>query len=473
LRRFVVDVLLFLMLQGVITGGLLWLWPLRGDLYQAAVIDKHRVLRSAEPPRIIFVGGSSLAFGLDSRMVRAELQRETVNMAVQATLGDRYMLAEVESELGEGDTVVLGIESVLFPEDAGSGLVEQVLLHTAGSVRFIRDPQQLKLMLNNGLGGVQLLTTGSVRTTLSRMVADEADARAESHSREAESAYFLARYPLCHRCTQGTSYSRRSFNGFGDHVAHWGAPSPTAFAFEHDQVVGFNPLGQMAVVERLNRFARRCRQKGVAVAYVRPPMSAVVRDRWRLYLESADAQLQQRLELPILGELEDAVYPRHLFFDSPHHLTGEGVIEYTRHIMELLAPLLPPRPPLMLGCDDDCPPMTVAMKGLFDDGWTSSTATVCVYRPCVAGSITLDVACHTPAELLPVTVRVHSLDREVAHLVLDAEQRTGEVALSLEEPPASGFVHYEISVNPTFVPAEWNPASPDGRQLGVVITLER
>ena len=43
------------------------------DNYLAAVLEKDRLIRTTPSPKMILVGGSNLAFGIDSRMMRDSL----------------------------------------------------------------------------------------------------------------------------------------------------------------------------------------------------------------------------------------------------------------------------------------------------------------------------------------------------------------------------------------------------------------
>lgn len=58
-----------------------------GEGYKAATIDKHCLLQQQPSPRIIFVGGSSTAFGIDSHYVKQKLKYNSVNMGLNAGSG--------------------------------------------------------------------------------------------------------------------------------------------------------------------------------------------------------------------------------------------------------------------------------------------------------------------------------------------------------------------------------------------------
>jgi len=77
------------------------------DEYVAALIDKDELLGSTLGPRFLFVGGSNLAFGLDSTMVEEAAGLPVVNCGLHANLGLQFMLNRARIHLTEGDIVVL------------------------------------------------------------------------------------------------------------------------------------------------------------------------------------------------------------------------------------------------------------------------------------------------------------------------------------------------------------------------------
>src|SRR5688572_20655592 len=84
--------------------------------YMSSIEDKHKRVRQFSGPRLMFVGGSSTAFGLNCKRIESELKIPTENMAIIASLGLDFMLNEVEAEMREGDIVVLAPEYYLSVE---------------------------------------------------------------------------------------------------------------------------------------------------------------------------------------------------------------------------------------------------------------------------------------------------------------------------------------------------------------------
>src|SRR5215212_5179389 len=96
---------LAIILSGLLIGQ--YHTNLRDDSYIAAVLEKDRLIRDTPSPKIILVGGSNLAFGIDSHMLEDSLGVHVVNMGLYAKLGLRYMLAQVKPYIRKGDLVLV------------------------------------------------------------------------------------------------------------------------------------------------------------------------------------------------------------------------------------------------------------------------------------------------------------------------------------------------------------------------------
>ncbi|MDE5616676.1 MAG: hypothetical protein K2I78_02685, partial [Clostridia bacterium] len=81
-----------------------------GQTYLAAMADKHDRLHSLDGKKIILVGGSSMAFGIDSKAIEKEIGMPVVNMGLYAALGSKTTLDLTESGIKKGDIVVFAPE---------------------------------------------------------------------------------------------------------------------------------------------------------------------------------------------------------------------------------------------------------------------------------------------------------------------------------------------------------------------------
>lgn len=94
-----------------------------GESYYAQLGGMYRRLNEAEGPKVVVVGGSSVAFGLDSALMEQLLAQKGYDYTVcpfglYAAVGTSAMLELSEGALGPGDIVVLAFEPA---SDAMSG----------------------------------------------------------------------------------------------------------------------------------------------------------------------------------------------------------------------------------------------------------------------------------------------------------------------------------------------------------------
>ena len=291
MSRFVAHALLFALVQALI---LAWAWracPDDPDHYMAATLDKHARLRSVEPPRLIFVGGSSVGFSIDSRAF-ASLERAPVNMGLNDGLGLGFMLGEVEGQLRAGDVVVVAPEPHLFWTGSQNDAVWAVLQRRPASVAC--------------------LTAAGPRA-----VANVFD----------QSLHFFARKARCaaHQMSTDrelpTIYRRSSFDAFGDFVAHRDQPArqeqpidrpwPGPETVELDRAIG-----------QLHAFGERCEAVGARCFMAWCPMRAAKVAAERGTYAQIEQRLRDEVGLPMLESLDEAGHPEGDFYDRGPHLSG-------------------------------------------------------------------------------------------------------------------------------------------------------
>ena len=113
--KMLIGVLLVLLLPvSVLVRG--WMLPgFYGETYYAVLAKMHRRLESAEGKKIVVVGGSNVAFGLNGALLERLLAQQGYDYTVcpfglYAAVGTGAMLDLSRDDLGEGDIVVLAME---------------------------------------------------------------------------------------------------------------------------------------------------------------------------------------------------------------------------------------------------------------------------------------------------------------------------------------------------------------------------
>lgn len=84
--------------------------PVYNDTFVGELGDKYELLNSTDEKKVVVIGGSSVAFGLDSAMMEEALGRKVVNFGLYANLGTKLMLDLSKSNINEGDIIVIAPE---------------------------------------------------------------------------------------------------------------------------------------------------------------------------------------------------------------------------------------------------------------------------------------------------------------------------------------------------------------------------
>lgn len=112
--------------------------------YLDSIIGKHTLLKDVKSPKIIFIGGSNLAFGLDSERVQYKLDIPVINMGLHAGLGLRFMLSDLESYICKGDIIVLIPEYDHFYDrtlEGDGGVQWSVISDVPEDIRYLNKNQ--------------------------------------------------------------------------------------------------------------------------------------------------------------------------------------------------------------------------------------------------------------------------------------------------------------------------------------------
>ena len=315
MRSFVIQLAAFASIQILICATCLLLSSSGRSDYIASALDKQALLRSAPRERMILVGGSNLAFGMDSRRIRDRLGYHPVNMGVHAGFGLPYMLNQVAGGgLQHGDVVVISMEYAHFGEMLEPDVILLELLAADPSDCQFIDREQLAWVVDNGLG----VCASSVRSATKRLL------------RMPAAADVLRAFRIPENEEMTLPYTRNGFNEFGDLTSHWKMPPRRPF-------VPHNPHESTRVldhsIDRLNQFCEECRSRGVRVYYSHPPVERSHFDKNQDVIQQMAARLRERLAFPILNEPEDLALNERMFFDSIYHLTAEGAALRTTHLI--------------------------------------------------------------------------------------------------------------------------------------------
>jgi hypothetical protein len=276
------------------------------DNYLAAAIDKQHLLDTVKSPRIILVGGSNVAFSVDSEKIAEHFGMPVINMGLHVDLGLRYMLNEIGPAIRKGDIVVI------FPEyDHFSGLSLDGRPRELGSViKFCHEC----------ISGI------STPTQVFNVVSGIFEA--------SESDIFRA---IKKPKVESKVYTRQGFNVWGDMVAHLDKPAPSAFTDRLSQIKVSSPNH---AIELLNTFYRELDTESVQVFMMFPAIPLNEYKGQEGNFKALYTLIKAEVEIPIIGTPQDFIYAKKYFYDTFYHMNRFGREERTVHIINMLDPVI-------------------------------------------------------------------------------------------------------------------------------------
>ncbi|MEI6946677.1 hypothetical protein V9K67_05700 [Paraflavisolibacter sp. H34] len=275
-----------------------------GSDYMSAIIDKHRLVDSIKTPKVIFAGGSNIAFGINSEEISRGLQVPVVNLGLHAGLGLSFMLNELQSTVREGDMVFLSTEYFL-----GSEGNYKLKRHTSEFYPQAQEYYQRSFIeeLNLHLKSTRDRCTGFL---FSHGQAQEAPSPAAQG---------------------GNVYSRAAFNHYGDITAPL---NTTPLNGLRDKKVlqyrDWEGIGE------LNRFAAFAEAHNVRVFYLYPnyPREEYIKNKEAI--NKLERDLSHNLKIGIVGSTADFIFENADFYDTVYHLNRLGREKRTKKIIELI-----------------------------------------------------------------------------------------------------------------------------------------
>lgn len=304
--------------------------------FLGALEDKVALLgQMSERPRIIVVGGSSVAFGQRSDLLEEELlEYDVINFGLYAGLGTSVMLDLSLPDVRPGDIVILS------PEQN-----QQTLSGYFGA----------KAMWQAAEGDFTLLTR--LAPSRQRALLGEALPFAADKAK-----LWLSNTML----TGDGVYSRDNFNAWGDLADDGREGNAMPGGFDPDMLISFDPaLLDADFIAEMNAYAAACQERGAQVFYRFCPMNAAAASSEEMARIAAYTEaLEAALAFPILGSAEESILDQGWFFDTNFHLNASGAIVNTiRMAAQLKAALEMPGEISIL-----MPEMPAAMQAALTDG---------------------------------------------------------------------------------------------------------
>ncbi|WKZ48082.1 MAG: hypothetical protein QY306_01780 [Anaerolineales bacterium] len=275
-------------------------------LYQASML-KSALLRDVPSPRIIIVGGSNVAFGIDSELMERELGVPVINDGLHVALGIAP-LNEIKANLRTGDIVIISLEYYNFTD----------LPSFYGQPQFLADwvefsPERI-WYLHEPYKQMPSIFAMMLERKVNRQL-----------------NYYL--YGFSYEAGRNF-YSGDLFNEHGDFIGHLGEGADKKFDIA-DSVYPINLIDDAYVyLEDFNQYAK---SKGALVFYEAQAHRQTNCERTgKKNLDRFFNLLKNRTTIPLLTNLDQLCLPDDYFYDTPYHLNEQGREVRTERLIQNL-----------------------------------------------------------------------------------------------------------------------------------------
>lgn len=271
-------------------------------------VKRELLAQESEKPRLVIVGGSAVAFGVDSALLAQELpQYEPVNFGLYAALGTRVMLDLSLESLRAGDLVIV------MPEQQSQSLSDYL------------GAQAMWQASDGDFSALKSLHSRDLSVMLGQFLRFAAQ----------KFRYWLTSAPEL----EGV-YRRSSFNAAGDIVSPLCTANRMPGGADETTPIRFDPeMLDERFFQTLNDYAQALAERGVTVWYHFPPMNAAAVEPG----SDVDAYaefLQSRISLPLAGNPNACVLESGWFYDTNFHLNASGKTVFTRQLIRDIKAML-------------------------------------------------------------------------------------------------------------------------------------
>jgi hypothetical protein len=253
-----------------------------------AIPSKNLLLQNTPQPRIIFIGGSNLSFGLNSRMIKDSLGINPINTGIDAGLGLKFMLSNNLKYIQKGDIVVISPEYQQFYGDLADGNIELLstiidVLHSINKTNLNQLLRLLPYVPRYASSKLKLWDYFKKADTLKVGIVD-----------------------------------KHSYNCYGDAFIHWDLPKPKIC--EAFKIAGkLNSDSYIA----LKKFGADLKKRGAVLFVTFPCYQAKSFEESRSQIKDIEKRLEEN-GFELLGNPERYKMNDSLIFNTPYHLTKKG-----------------------------------------------------------------------------------------------------------------------------------------------------
>ena len=270
------------------------------ETYNASIIEKIARLKSINDPKIILVGNSNLALGMNSKMLQDAVNMSVVNLGLHDGLGNAFLENMAKFNINSGDLVIVCHSDFADDDITGSLLMWITLEYHTDLWPILRVQDYLRFI-----------------TTYPE--------------------YWLKSFILWitlegNKVSESDTYSRKSLNEFGDVVIRPENKRENIdkiFNLENQKVPDINDT----CINRLNEYNKYIKSKGATLLIAGYPIGEGKFTPSAEEFDKFQHELESRLDCEIISNYRDYLIPYKYFYDTNLHLDEKGAKIRTQQLI--------------------------------------------------------------------------------------------------------------------------------------------
>lgn len=278
--------------------------------FAAAIIDKQKILREAPSPKVVVIGGSSVAYGIDTELMTDSLGLPVVNMSYQFFLGSDFLFQQILESLRPGDKVIASFEYIVTKHGDKKEQFRAASYFPKAIDWINFEYKTLKIeILPKYISAWLRLRIDIFRKIILRLY----DRKPYNPTIEDTESIFF----------------RGALNKNGDLISHLNN-SPVAFPMcNTTKDSAFYP-----VIENVSHYTKILSQKGIDVFYTFPPYEESSFQSDKPLVDSLIIQFERYSNIVPLDSPYEQRYPTRYFQDMCYHLNAAGRRKRTLQLIQ-------------------------------------------------------------------------------------------------------------------------------------------
>lgn len=309
-KKFFIKVLVFsaLVIGSVLLLDRFFVWQSYPYEYLGGMLnDKHKIAEQTPSPKLLWVGGSSGSFGINSDTLQNHIGVPVINMAFIAPLGTYFLMNDALKEVKKGDKLFISTEYDINKYSTADVIYSTVDYYHAGAKYIMKD------------------------TSVTEYVGNRIKHRLSNIRKLFWNTFGKNKAPGANIEDSTSVYFRSAFSPKGDIVSH---------VNNYQKKVNYTLFPKKEIdyseqIKDINYLVTEAYKKGAEVYFVFPPLAKSTYLYGIKAVESVEAQIKRDLKCPVLGSAKDFVYDDNAFFDSFYHLNPASRDANTLKIIEL------------------------------------------------------------------------------------------------------------------------------------------